>query len=343
MNAHVENTKNIISVSTVTPVYAGEDYLEKLVSRIGYIRDEWASRNTPMKLCEAIFVDDASRDGSSEILRRLEERYSWVRVVTLSRNFGQHRATIAGVLHSSSDWLVTLDEDLQHDPALIEKLLARAANESADIVFANGDGNTHGGSGRDFTSRAAKSLIGRVTGNPYVKNFNSFRLIRGVIGRAAASVCSYGTYFDMALCWFTRRITTIEVSLKDLRYIDEGTSSYNFRKLLSHAWRLVTSSETKVLRVAAIMGVIAMAVSVAIGFSLLVLKLMNPTSIDVQGWTSLILTILFIGGLVIFQLGIVLEFISILVMRAQGKPTFFTIDRSSDQVLLEYFRTQNLS
>ena len=99
-------------------------------------RQRWQTEGAPFELGEAIFVDDASIDSSSEVLRDLDEKYDWIRVVTLARNFGQHPATIAGILHTSGDWVVTLDEDLQHDSAAIESLLKIAAETNADIVYA---------------------------------------------------------------------------------------------------------------------------------------------------------------------------------------------------------------
>lgn len=327
----------MITVSTITPVYAGDEFLPELVGRLQRVRDGWLARAAPVKLVEAIFVDDNSIDGSRDVLADLTREHPWVRLVELSSNFGQHRATVAGVLHSSGDWLVTLDEDLQHDPARIEEMLRLAVAERADVVYANAAGRVHGGSFRDFSSEATKRLVGALTGNGFVRYFNSFRLIRGSIGRAAASVCSYGTYFDVALCWFTTRIAVIRLPLKDVRYTEKGTSGYNIRKLASHARRLVVSSDTKVLRVAGGIGVLAILASVLAAVAVAGMKILDPSAVEVKGWTSLFLTLVFFGGLIAVQMGVALEFLSVLVLRAQGKPTFFVVDRAGDRVLQDYF------
>lgn len=326
------------TVSTVTPVYAGKDYLPELIKKIEKVRDSWNESDAPVELIEAIFVNDASIDNSLDVLNEFRSTRPWIRIINLSKNFGQHPATVAGILHSSGDWLVTLDEDLQHDPDFIEKMLEISVNQQSDVVFANPEHQVHQKLLRDWTSRTFKSLISKATGNVHVKDFNSFRLIRGVIGRAAASVCTSETYFDIAICWFTDRISSISIPLKDLRYIKTGESGYTMRKLLSHARRMIVSSETKVLRTGTFFGLLAMVIAVLFGGHFLINKLLYPETIPVVGWTSLFLALMLFGGLLAVLLGIALEYLTIIMLHSQGKPTFFIVDRSFDQMLAEYFR-----
>ena len=327
-----------LTVSTVTPVYAGKDYLPDLVAKIEEVRASWNMADAPIELLEAIFVNDAAIDDSLDILKELSADRPWIRIVSLSKNFGQHPATVAGILHSSGDWLVTLDEDLQHDPAYIERMLETSVNQQADVVFANPAQSVHQKPIRDWTSRGFKSLVARATGNPHVRDFNSFRLIRGVIGRAAASVCTSETYFDIAVCWFTDRVLSISLPLKDFRYIKSGNSSYTYSKLLSHARRMIVSSETKVLRTGALFGLLAMVLAILFGGNFLINKLFYPETIPVVGWTSLFLSLMLFGGLLAVLLGIALEYLTIIMLHSQGKPTFFIVDRASDHALAEYFR-----
>lgn len=327
-----------ISISTVTPVYAGRDYLEELVARLKKVRESWHTSQAPMILTEAIFVNDASKDGSLEVLYKLAEENPWVKVINLSRNFGQHQATAAGVLHSSGDWIVTLDEDLQHDPVYMELLLKNGVESRLDVLYANPEQNVHDSVFRDWSSKAFKTVISYCTDNPHVKEFNSFRLIRGSIARAAASVCSHGTYFDVALCWFSNSISSLSLPLKDLRFVENGKSGYTVRKLFSHARRMIVSSDVKVVRLGATIGFLAMSVSFLLAAFVLLSKLANPDAIPVQGWASLFLGVLFFNGLLAVLVGIVLEYLSVILLHIQGKPTFFTVDRLADKLLLEYFR-----
>lgn len=167
-----------ISISTVTPVYAGKLYLPTLVAELAELRAKWESESAPLQLIEAIFVDDASVDNSTKILDELAKQYHWIRVITLSKNFGQHPATVAGILYSSGDWIATLDEDLQHRPKYIIDMLKMVANSQVDIVYAKPIDVVHRNSYRDVLSRSLKQILAWVTKNPMMRYFNSFRLIR---------------------------------------------------------------------------------------------------------------------------------------------------------------------
>ena len=326
-----------ISISTVTPVYKGAETLRELISKIQIYRDTLEKMNGPIVLSESIFVDDGSIDGSSDVLIEIQNKYSWVKVVTLSRNFGQHSATVAGILHSSGDWIVTLDEDLQHNPEFIHQMLYKAVSESNDIVYANSSESIHNSFLRDYSSKFIKLLLSKVTGNKSIVYYNSFRVIRGSIGRVASAVSIDQTYFDVALSWFTQRVSTIELPLKDMRFIKTNKSGYSFSSLFSHARRLIQTSNIKILRLSITLGFMLMLIGLIGAIFVFVERIYFPELIDVQGWASLIITILIIGGFNSFLLGLVLENVAILLMQSHGKPKFFEVDRGVDKILLDWF------
>lgn len=319
-----------LTVSVVIPVYCGQDYLQDLVTELELLRDNWLASDSPFFLAEVILVEDAAIDGSGALIDQLATRHPWIVPLHLSRNFGQHPATIVGILHSSGDWVVTLDEDLQHHPRVIPQLLARAVRGHADIVYARPASAVHESILRDWSSRGFKRIMQWLTDNPHLPDFNSFRLIRGPVARAAASVCSHDTYLDITLGWFTQRVGVIRAEMKDERYIRTKKSGYSLRSLLSHAWRMIFSSQIKLLRIGSVLGLSAMIFSVIAAIYFLVVRLFFPMDIAVQGWTSLFLSITFFGGLSAFMLGIALQYLSSMVLKSHGKPTFFIIDRSGD-------------
>jgi polyisoprenyl-phosphate glycosyltransferase len=326
-----------ITLSIVTPVYSGANYLESLVRELDKLRSRWITNNAPIELTESIFVNDASIDNSLAVLNALSEQYPWIVVLSLSRNFGQHPATEAGILYTSGDWVVTLDEDLQHPPSLIESLLIKAVTDGCDILYANPLHAVHQNLIRDLTSRFYKLIIAKLTGIKSIPYINSFRLLRGTIARAASSVCSHDTYLDIALSWFTERIGYVRADFRDERYIKSGESGYNFGKLLSHARRMILSTQTKALRFGGFIGVLAFIISLGYG-SLVFLNAFFKNLPDVKGWSSLIVAILFLGGLSLLLLSVILEYLSIILLHTQGKPTFFVVDRSLDRILLDYFK-----
>ena len=327
-----------ISVSVVVPVYSGEKFLRELVQQLDRVRTEWVEQQAPMRLAELILVDDAAVDASPTIVDDLEADYPWVTALHLMRNFGQHAATIAGVLHSSGDWVVTMDEDLQHPPAEIEPLLRKAALSGADIVYAQPSSAVHQARTRDWASRGFKRTMAILTGNASVVHFNSFRLLRGSLARAASSACGHETYFDVALSWFTNRVQFVLLELKDQRFISSGSSGYSFSRLLTHARRMLMTSRVKSIRLLGFIGVLIAVLSMIGGAAVLVQKIDRAVFDRCQG-----LAIadtgqpLFWSKFITFMIALILEYISILVLSAHGKPLFFVVDRSSDKTLVEYF------
>lgn len=322
-----------ISISTVTPVYNGAKYLPDLVAELGKLRDAMEKENIDLHLSESIFVIDEAIDNSEAVLRPLAEQNDWVKVITLSSNYGQHPATIAGMLYTSGDWVVTLDEDLQHHPKYIPSLLAAAVENNSDICYAKSPKNTHNSFMRDGLARLFKSLMSRMLNNPHTKDFNSFRAVRGEIARGAASICRHDTYLDIALSWFTKRVQTQDVILYDDRNQNDGESGYSFIGLVKHAKRMVMSSKIKFLRLAIPLGIIAFLTSMLIAGYILVAALIGLELAAPRGWTTIILFVLLFGGVTLAILSIVLESIGDLVLSTNGKPTFFVVDRSKDQVL----------
>lgn len=322
-----------ILISTVTPVYRGEEYLRRLVQELEQFRTQLSSEGWPIALAEAIFVDDGSVDGSRNVLAQLEREYSWVRVISLSKNFGQHSATAAGILHSSGDWVATLDEDLQHRPTVLIDMFREAMTSRADIVYANPLHPVHGSFFRDGASKTFKWILSRLSGNPAVRRFNSFRFIRGTVARAAAAVSSYDAYFDVTLGWFSDRVADIRIDLVDERFRKSGTSGYNLRQLMRHGRKMLFASQVKMLRLGTLVGFAAFAASIIAIMFILVAKLWDPQSISIAGWPTLAIGILFFGGLHLFILGISLEYIALLVHGSQGRPTFLVIDRSRDEIV----------
>ncbi|MEF2483632.1 glycosyltransferase [Vibrio mimicus] len=326
-----------ISVSVVVPVYAGEKYLDSLVYEIEQIRKKWISEEFPCYISELIFVDDDSKDGSCEVLKQYEQ-VEWIHIITLARNYGQHPATAAGISYSSGDWIVTLDEDLQHHPKHILDMLKLAVAESADVVYTNSTEAIHKSPYRDLSSKYYKKMMMYLTKNRHIGNFNSFRLIRGSVGRSAAAVCSHDGYLDIVISWFTNKVSVYKTTMVDKRYVETGTSGYNLSSLVSHARRLVMTSDAKLLRFAAIFGLVMLVVSVLMAFYILLNKAFDPESIGVTGWTSQIVTTLFIGSGLAITLSVIAEYLAVIVQHIHGKPTYSVVDRSKDEIIREFFK-----
>ena len=335
MRTEMDQHSNAITFSIIVPVYSGGSYLADLVSLIGKLRERWLNLELDLVISEAIFVLDEPIDDSAETLIGLSKTHSWIRMVELSRNYGQHSATVAGILYSSGDWVVTLDEDLQHKPAQIETLLKTACAERADIVYASPSGAVHGGGYRDRLSRLTKFIIAKLSGNRFVQTFNSFRLIRGDIARAASGIGAQYTYFDVTLTWFTERITNSEVEMSDERYNNQKRSGYRLSTLIHHATKLILTSNFRMLRFTTSLSALTFLSAIIYSGWVIYSRFLAANPVEVPGWTSLMVVILAFGSVSVFMLGLIVEFLHTSTLQLQGKPTFFVVNRTLDPVLIK--------
>ena len=147
------------------PVYGGQHTLDAVVDELAAsVGDRRSPQGRPYRVTEAVLVHDCGPDESDETMRGLAERYDSVRPVWLSRNFGQHAATLAGIAASGGEWVVTMDEDGQHNPERIGALLDTAMTEQADVVYASPTNEPPHGVLRNAASRGKKrASMWRVT------------------------------------------------------------------------------------------------------------------------------------------------------------------------------------
>jgi undecaprenyl-phosphate 4-deoxy-4-formamido-L-arabinose transferase len=314
-------------VSIVVPVYQGARTLDALVDEVeGLTREQLSPAGRAFRISELLLVNDAAIDGSAEVMKRLAERHGFVRPLWLSRNFGQHAATLAGMASALGEWVVTLDEDGQQDPADIGKLLDTALEARARLVYAKPLNPPPHGFLRNLASASAKWVFVRVLG-ARIGSFNSYRLIEGEIARGVAAYAGANVYLDVALSWVVAHSAHCGVMLREER---GRRSGYTFSRLLRHFWQLVLSSGTMPLRLIAILG--ACSVVFAIGFSMFLIWQRLNHQIPVQGWTSTVLVVSLFAGITLVSLGVVAEYLGFAVGMALGKPAYLIVSRPREDL-----------
>ncbi|MGI8416540.1 MAG: glycosyltransferase [Nakamurella sp.] len=310
------------SISVVIPVYQGERTLPALLEEISPLTEAFVTQaGYHAVVSEVLLINDNGPDRSAEVIRELELAHSWVKVVWLSRNFGQHPATLAGMASSGGDWIATLDEDGQHDPAAISTMLDVAMAERADVVYAKPTNEAPHSFVRNSASRIAKSMLRASSGSIRSTDFQSYRLILGEIGRSVAAYAGTGAYLDVAVGWVAKRVSTCPVVL---RSEGDRPSGYSLRSLTSHFWRMVISSGTRGLRLVSVLGVLfaTAGLLLAIYFILAATVWKQETP---QGWPSLMVVLLLSSGAVLFSLGVIAEYIGVAVNMAMGKPIYLIV------------------
>lgn len=313
-------------VSVVVPVYQGEQTLPGLVAEVAALAEPTATPDGHLvQVTEMLLVFDHGPDGSADVIRKLAATHPFVRPVWLSRNFGQHAATLAGMASSGGDWIVTLDEDGQHDPRDLLGFVDVALREQVPVVYAQPTNPPPHGAFRNASSRLAKWFFGTVLGGGSVPAFQSFRLVAGEIGRSVAAYAGAGVYLDVAMTWVAGNSALCPVRLRE-----EGPrpSGYSFRRLLSHFWRLVLSSGTRGLRMVSILGVLFGVLGVLVALYVVWARVSGDAV--PQGWTSVTVAVLLGTGAILFSLGVIAEYIGVAVNMAMGKPLYLIVSDPAD-------------
>lgn len=305
-------------ISVVVPVYAGERTLPSLVKEILALAEDFVTPGGHLaRVTEVVLVHDQGPDDSARVLRELAAEFPLVRPVWLSRNFGQHAATLAGMASAGGEWIVTMDEDGQHDPADIAALLDRAMDQQIGVVYARPVNGRQHGPFRNLSSSASKRLVNLVVSEGNAQTYHSYRLMLGEVGRGVAAYAGVGVYLDVALGWVAGQAATCPVTLRE-----EGVrpSGYRLRGLLSHFWRLVLTSGTRLLRLVAVVGALLALLGLGFAAFLVAAKLLGG---DIApGWTSVMVVLLVGTGSVMLTLGIMAEYLGVAVDMAMGKPLY---------------------
>jgi glycosyltransferase involved in cell wall biosynthesis len=307
-----------IEVSVVIPVYRGAATLDALVTEIAPMVAGTATP-TGRKFCvgELILVWDNGPDESDRLIRDLAAKHDWVRPVWLSKNFGQHAATLAGIATSGGKWIVTLDEDGQHDPEDIGRLLDTAYRDRAQLVYAEATNKAPHSFFRNLSSAWARWVFTHVLTDGNFPTFSSYRCALGEVARSVAAFTGPGVYLDVALSWVVARCAVCPVQLRAEGRPPRG---YSYSRLTGHFGRLVISSGTKPLRVVGLLGIFAAIVGLALAVYVIVGRFNDEVA--VAGWTSVTVAVLVIGGAILFTLGVIAEYLGVSVKMAMGTPLY---------------------
>jgi polyisoprenyl-phosphate glycosyltransferase len=314
-------------VSVVIPIYQAEHQLPSVVADLVPLTGHVLSPDgVPFRVAEVLLVHDCGPDDSARVLREQEAEHPFVRTIWLSRNFGQHAATLAGMSSSGGDWIVTMDEDGQHDPAYIGAMLDRALTEQASVVYARPTNAAPHGALRNAASQGSKRLVNALSGGVDASCFHSFRLVLGEVGRSVAAYAGAGVYLDVALGWVAGSVTTAPI---ELREEGEGRrSGYSLRTLVSHFWRMVLTGGTRGLRLVSVLGLVFATIGIVFAAFIVYRQIVHPA--PTEGWSSLIVVMLISTGAILFSLGVIAEYVGVAVNMAMGKPLYLITQDPAD-------------
>jgi glycosyltransferase involved in cell wall biosynthesis len=292
----------------VVPVYNSEGSLPELVERT---RTALASR-----LHEIVLVNDGSGDRSWEVIRELCGRYREVRGLRLMRNYGQHNAVLAGIRAARGSIIVTIDDDLQHPPEEIPKVVDELSRGGWDVVYGTPRSLPHS-SFRNVSSWLTKLVLQKAMGAETARNVSAFRAFKTPLRAAFQDYRSPFVSIDVLLTWATRRFGTLRV---EHRPREVGVSNYTLRKLVSHALTVATGFSTLPLRLASILGFSFTALGLAVLAYVVAVYVFRGGS--VPGFPFLASIVAIFSGAQMFTIGIMGEYLARIHSRMMERPTY---------------------
>lgn len=297
-------------ISFVIPCYRSEHTLTSVISEI-----ENTMNLLQQYVYEIVLVNDCSPDDTFHVIRQLCEQKPYVKGINLARNFGQHAALMAGMRHTSGDYMVCLDDDGQSPADEVGKLLGKL-EEGYDAVYAKYE-HKHHSAFRNLGSKVNELMLRVMLDKPaslYVSSY--FAVKRFVVEDMVRYENSYPYVIGLVLR-ATKNIANVTVTHRDRM---EGKSGYTLKKLLGLWINGFTAFSVKPLRIATLMGAICAVFGFLYGFYTIVKKLVNP---EVPlGFSSIMSAIVFFGGMMMLMLGLIGEYIGRIYISLNNSPQY---------------------
>lgn len=298
-----------LELSVVIPVYKGFGSLAELLRRLeATLRERSAA-------FEVLLVNDHPPDESWRLIEQWAARHDWVRGLCLMRNYGQHNALLCGVRAARGARIVTLDDDLQHPPEEIGKLL-NTLDEGYDVVYGVPARQQHG-LWRDAASQITKLVLQGAMGASTARQVSAFRAFHTPLREAFASYSGPFVCLDVLLTWGAQRFTGVPTRHEQRAM---GQSNYTFGKLLVHAVNMITGWSVLPLRLASGAGF----ASTLLGLAMLVYVLGRYViqGASVPGFAFLACAIAIFSGVQLFALGIIGEYLARMYFRSMERPSY---------------------
>ncbi|WP_046745282.1 glycosyltransferase family 2 protein [Kordia zhangzhouensis] len=299
-----------MDISIVIPVYNGEKTLEALHSEIVSYCNE-----AQLKY-EIVFVNDCGPDNSITVLKKLQKSFpEQIKLIELTRNYGQHNAIIAGFSVCEGDLIVTMDEDLQHQPKDIQKLLEKQQEGDYDVVYGVNATLEHS-KFRNITSRIMKKVLSYAIENLH-KDYSAFRLIKKDIALQLIEMRNSYTFLDGYLSWITNNVSSTTVEHKE-RFA--GESSYTMKKLIEHSINILFTFSNIPIRILSYSSIIIFLVTLVYSIYIVVRKLLYDDLI--AGFPTLIIAIGLGMSALLLGLGIVGEYLYRINLKTTKRPNY---------------------
>lgn len=299
-------------ISIIIPVHNEENNIELIFKKI---REVFQELNR--YVFEIIFVNDGSSDSTQEKLLELNARYNEVKCIEFSRNFGHQPALKAGMDHAFGDAVISMDGDLQHPPEIIP-LLIRKWEEGNDIVLTNRSYPKEVSVFKRKTSQLFYRFLSYISDVDLTNGGGSdFRLLDAKVAEEFRSIKEDDLFIRGLTSWVGYKQTTIDFIAAER---NAGESSYNLKKMMKFAFTGITAFSVKPLYIAVYLGFLFSGLSIFVYVPYVVYAFVSKT--EISGWASLIMTVVFFGGVQLIILGIIGAYLGKIFKQVKERPNY---------------------
>lgn len=304
-------------ISIVIPTFNEEGNIEVLYSQLKDVLSQLSITNF-----EIIYVNDGSSDDSLEKIKALSQKDERVKFISFSRNFGHQNALKAGLDHAQGDAVISMDADLQHPPLLISEMI-RLWQDGNQVVYSIRKDGKELSFFKKTTSKLFYKLVNYLSDTKLEEGTADFRLLDKKVVKALRN-------YNESNLFFRGIIPTLGFKQIGIPYQPQerfsGTTKYSFSKMLKFALTGITSSSAKPLYFSIYLGLFFAAIAFLYGIYAIYISIF--TNDAVHGWTSLIASILFIGGLQLIMMGIVGVYLGKLFTQSKNRPNYIIDEKT---------------
>lgn len=303
-------------ISIIIPVHNEEGNIEPLCKELEKILQPYPSN-------EILFVDDGSMDNSLGIIKKLQEKNPKVKFISFSRNFGHQLALKAGLDNCDGDCVISMDGDMQHPPELIP-LMIQKWQEGFEIVYTIRKEEPNLSYFKKMTSSFFYSMMNFLSDLKMEKGTADFRLLDRRVVESIKKFNEPYLFLRGLVSWLGFKQYGIPYSPNE-RF--SGKPKYSFKKMFFFAINGITSFSVKPLKISVVLGLIISFLALIYGIYAIALSILNHAVIS--GWTSLIVSILFIGGLQLMMMGIIGIYLGQIFIQTKNRPNYIIKERSN--------------
>ena len=310
-------------LSVIVPCFNEQETLQDYYDAISKVRETLLGKECELQV---ILVDDGSKDKTLAKMKELSGQCSWIRYISFTRNFGKEAAMYAGLQHARGEYVAIMDADLQHPPAMLKEMYEGLQSEEYDCVAARRESRKGEPPVRSFFARCFYRLINRISDTEIVDGACDFRMMKRRMVDAILSMGEYNRFSKGIFGWVGFR--TKWLPYENVERV-AGETKWSFWKLLLYSLQGIVGFSTVPLALASVLGLVLCVVSFLMVLYIIIKTLLFGD--PVGGWPSLACMVMFMGGIQLFCMGILGQYLAKTYLETKHRPIYILAETDEER------------